>query len=217
MTKKRYQKFDLFSYIKANFKADQIFDISSFKDCCISYDNLRQKLSRLAREKKIYRISNGKYSLSDEKTKNDVLVAKYLKDGRKTIGYLGILDFNGKRVQTNKYGLLEIVSNNESSRGRNLKLNNKIYKIRCPHCKINHFNYRMLVLFDFINYSQTSEITFQLHEIKQYIQKYGYAFRSYKRALGNYPATVSRKLLETGLFDTILMVTRSKKPYKHIV
>ena len=175
--------------------------------------SIRQALTRLKKQGLIERYAQGIYyipsvtilgkSLLNVK---DVYEKKYITDGRSTYGYYsGLILENAVGLTTQMPNVVEIVTNNESSRLREIELGNQRLRLRRGRTVITSANAGVLQFLDLINQIDTTLLT---AENRRYLIYYaglqGLQKTDISQYISLYPSRVAQKLLESRITDELM-------------
>ena len=172
---------------------------------------LRQNFNRLLQNGDIERFDTGIYYLPKSDgilrksylDSNKVINKKYITDGSKIYGYVtGFLFANQIGLTSQNPVITEIVSNEESSKGRDVTIGTKRVRIKRPKAMVTNENYKELQLLDLIgNYENWAE--YDADEVKKhlirYIREKELNRNVVKQYLDNYSGVVARRLIEMEL------------------
>ncbi len=211
----KYQKIDLLPYLEKQYGKGKVFTSATLKVKGISPSNKRQQLARLVKSGKLERVSQGVYLILDSKkelAEDFLLRQRYLKQGRRTSGYLSeLVLLDGQVLKNNPRGLPTVVTNREKTNGRRILLGQQYYFLKRPYYRVTLRNRQMLQFFDFINKGDVVEIKKYYSQLVLYIQAHKYAFLSYQKVLTSYPSKTTKKLIETGLLLEIIKILMQDK------
>jgi len=183
-------------------------DIESEKT---SKNTLRQTLKRLVDDGAMQRFGAGVYYIP-QKSKllgrayfdgNKVVSAKFISRENNIFGYFSGMTFANQLGITSQIPVQkEIVTNKESTAGRNIKIANFTVRLRKSRVTVTNKNWQILQLLDLINeYEKWSEISDA--EVTERIGKYIKEKNLTKDALIEYiqfyPDKVAKKLIESRL------------------
>lgn len=186
---------------------------NALKISSISNAGIRQNLSRLTRQGKIERFAQGIYyiptftvlgkSCLDPKK---VYEAKYITDGIDIYGfYSGLMLENAVGLTTQMPNVVEIVTNKESSRHREITIGNQQIQLRKGRTEITAANAGILQFLDLINQIDIAILT---GDKRRYLLYYARLQKLRKSDIYNYislyPSRVAQKLLESRITDELM-------------
>ncbi|MDD3184992.1 MAG: DUF6088 family protein [Anaerostipes sp.] len=173
---------------------------------------IRQVLTRLTKQGILERCAQGVYYIPTStpfgKSKinvKKVYEKKYITNGEEIYGYYTGLSFeNMIGFTTQMPNVVEIVTNNEKSRVREVIISSQKVRIRKPRVKITNENAKTLQLLDFL-----SKITWnkldknQRKTVIDYVRNQQIKKERLFDYIGTYPAKTSKNLLESRLTDEL--------------
>jgi predicted transcriptional regulator of viral defense system len=186
--------------------------ISDIEDWPLSYENIRQTLSRLVKNGTLERFSQGVYYFPKEtelgKTLLDarkVYERRYISSNDEVFGfYAGMALKNQIGFTSQVPNVIEIVTNNESSRMREIMVGRQKVRLRKSTKAITRDNVAALQLLDFLNREDIDwRISENRSQLRSYIRQRKISRGEIMSSLEAYPAKVSRKLLESGAYDEL--------------
>lgn len=134
-----------------------------------------------------------------------VIAKKYLKDEDQTVGFFGGLSLlNMFGLTTQVPNTITVITNNESTRGRRIKLGKQDIYLSRPTVEISDSNYillQFLEMIKLINFDQLDEI--ELNNIKKYISENGITLKDVSKYCTSYPDSVSKKILGGPLLESL--------------
>ncbi len=173
----------------------------------LSKSRVDQIIAELEREEKLVRYSIGLYYIPTKtifgKSKlsvQKVIRKKYIEDGDNVFGfYTGVSFMNMIGLTTQVPNIIEVSTNMERSRVRDVRLGNQIVKLRKSRMEISRDNYKELQLLECLN--QISNESFD--EVKD--ELYNFAKENKLNANNlilfsrEFPAKVTKNLLNMGV------------------
>jgi hypothetical protein len=174
-----------------------------------SYGAVRQLALKLTHDNILRKHSHGVYylptvtalgvSVLDDK---QVYERKYIKDNGKFIGYYtGLTLLNAIGLTTQVPSVIEIVSNNEPSRKRSVTVGTQSLILRKPHVTVTNENVYTLQILDLINLIDLKNV--DIARLQSYIHDRNISIEDVNKYIGYYPSRVSKKLIESGIYETI--------------
>jgi len=204
----------LLKYIEENFEKDEPFFISDLP--CGSKESLRQELKRLTDEGKIERIYNGTYcraytTILGTKGKysfKKLISKKYLVKDGKEIGFVTGLSL------ANKYGfttqvpsVMEVTSNEASTKHRKFDLDGKEFIVYSPVVEITEKNISAIrfldMMLDLDKYCELNSVELNI-KLKEFIATTEVDFEEVKKIINLYPDRVYRNIYEGGLMNELV-------------
>lgn len=137
---------------------------------------------------------------------DNVAYKKYIKKENDIYGiYNGLKLLNSFSITTQIPSTIEIITNKESSKRREIKINNRCFILRKPYCQItkeNVFAYTVLQLFNELNKEDNiNEIVKQ--KLLQYIKDNDVTKKDIYNLSTYFPSIVSKNLIRSGLLNEI--------------
>ncbi len=173
------------------------------------FDNntqMRQYLLRKSKEGKIRKYDRGIYYFpsttlmgESELSPLQICISKYMGiQGEK--GYISGLGFEyNLGISTQVPNIIEITTNETSSKKRLISIGNQKIILRKPYTTIDSNNSKSLQLLDFINKCNSSELRKNKNKIRLYIQENNLS-QVLLRYLNAYPSTIYKKLIEGEIY-----------------
>ena len=201
----------LIERLKNNFKPNEpIFTneiLSLFKDYSRSY--VFKLINKAIKNNEILNFSNGVYFIPTKTivgtstiTTEDVIKKKYITNNKDVYGiYSGLYLQNMFHISTQMPNTIEIVSNNETMRCRNIKFNGRNIILRKSRCTINKTNVNTYILLQLItDYKQKNELNnFTKQTIKKYIKDNNITILDIINLSKEFPAETMKKLIDSGV------------------
>jgi predicted transcriptional regulator of viral defense system len=171
-------------------------------------DTIRKSMSLLFKAGDIRRFSRGVYYIpektifGDSKLNPDkVIVVKYLGQGKRASGvYAGITLLNKLRLTTQVPNVIEVVTNNETNRKREITVGKQRLILRKARVEINSENARLIEVLEAIKTLKTIQND-QIGKITSYIKENNIRRNELDKILVSYPKNVYKKLVESGIID----------------
>lgn len=137
---------------------------------------------------------------------DDIVAKRYLRNDKRIYGvYSGIKLLNNFSVTTQMPAVIEVVSNNETMRRREIELSGRKFVLRKSRCEINAGNYAaytILQLFnDFDNRDELNDSS--RRRLLDYIKKQNVTQEQLFRMSANFPAKATKNLVKSGIINAI--------------
>ncbi|MDF1618684.1 DUF6088 family protein [Petrocella sp. FN5] len=170
--------------------------------------SVRKSMSLLAKVGGIKRFSRGLYYIPSEtifgesKLKpSKVINVKYLERDSNVIGiYTGLKLLNKLRLTTQVPNVVEVMTNVEKNRKREVILGKQKVILRSSRVKIDNRNVRTVEILEALRLLKSIDAN-QIKRIREYIQNDNISRRELDEVLINYPKSVFKKLVESGLIN----------------
>lgn len=132
-----------------------------------------------------------------------VITKKYIKNERETFGYVaGLSLLNSLGLTTQVPNVITVVSNNESSRGREVVVGNQKVYIMKSSAKINSDNCATLKLLETIKLIDLNELDeFEKYNLEKFIQDNNITLKKVSEYCKYFPDYVSKRILGGGLIE----------------
>lgn len=139
-------------------------------------------------------------------TADAVIEKKYLRNAEQTYGVFGgIKLLNNFSVTTQMAAVIEVVTNNETTRCREIDINGRKFILRKSRCEINKNNYAaytVLQLFnDFTEQDKLDESS--RRRLLEYIESRNITQRQLLELSMQFPARATKKLIGSGVLNEI--------------
>ena len=139
-------------------------------------------------------------------TADDVIEKKYLREKDDVYGiYSGIKLLNNFSITTQMAGVIEVVTNYESSRCREITIKNRRYIIRKSRCKIDKFNacaYTILQVFS--EYEKVGTLNKRsIKKMQEYMKENGTTKEDLFSLSAKFPAKTIQNLVGSGLLNEL--------------
>ena len=202
----------LYEYLKLNYLPNEPIFVSDI-DLPVTNGNLRRMFKVLCDSGKIERFDKGVYYIPKQSRlkggvplgTDAVVRAKYVSRNGKTDGYYSGYTFaNQLGITTQVPYVVEIVTNNVSSRFREVELKGRKIILRRSRTVVTDENYRILQLLDLLsNIAQYADedIVTASSCVKTYIQKMEISKKDVDQYIGEYPERIYKNLYEMRFFD----------------
>ena len=202
----------LYEYLLANYKANEPIFVSDI-DLPVSDVNLRQMFKTICDAGKIKRFDTGIYYIPKARILNggvrlaadEVAVAKYIIRKGKVDGfYSGYTFANQLGISTQVPYIKEIVSNNASTRVKEVNVRNKKIILRRARTEITNENYVVLQLLELLkDLEQYYDISFEnvCERLKKYVKTENIKKADVDKYIGNFPDKIYKNIYRTGLYN----------------
>lgn len=202
----------LYEYLIENYKPNEPIFVSDV-ELPISDSNLRQMFKTLCDAGKIKRFDTGVYYIPKKSVlKNgvplaadDVAVAKYIiKKGKVDGFYSGYTFANQLGISTQVPYVQEIVSNNASTRVKEVTVRNKRIILRRARTPINNENYVVLQLLDLLkDLEKYYDVDFEevCSRLCRYVREENITKAQVDRYIEEYPDKTYKNIYRTGLYN----------------
>lgn len=202
----------LYEYLIENYKPNEPIFVSDV-DLPVSDCNLRQMFKSLCDAGTIKRFDTGIYYLPKKSilkngvplAADEVAVAKYiLKKGEIYGFYSGYTFANQLGISTQVPYVKEIVSNNASTRVKEVMVRNKRILLRRARTPINNDNYVVLQFLELMkDLEQYYDIEFDAvcERLGKYVKDENITKADVDRYIGDYPDKIYKNIYRTGLYS----------------
>lgn len=202
----------LYEYLVENYKPNEPIFVSDV-ELPVSDNNLRQMFKTLCDSGKIKRFDTGIYYIPKKSVlKNgvplaadEVAVAKYIRKKGKIDGfYSGYTFANQLGISTQVPYVKEIVSNNASTRVKEVTVRNKRILLRRTRTPITNENYVVLQFLDLLkDLEQYYDIGFDevCERLSRYVRDENITKAQVDRYIGEYPDKIYKNIYRTGLYN----------------
>lgn len=202
----------LYEYLEKNYKPNEPIFVSDV-ELPVSDNNLRQMFKTLCDSGKIKRFDTGIYYIPKKSVlKNgvplaadEVAVAKYIiKKGKIDGFYSGYTFANQLGISTQVPYVKEIVSNNASTRVKEVTVRNKRILLRRARTTITNENYVVLQFLDLLkDLEQYYDIGFDevCERLSRYVRDENITKAQVDRYIGEYPDKIYKNIYRTGLYN----------------
>ena len=202
----------LYEYLLENYEPNEPIFVSDV-DLPVTDNNLRQMFKTLCDDGRINRFEPGIYYLPKESrlkggsalTADAVAIAKYISRNGKTVGYYSGNTFaNILGITTQVPYVVEIVTNNTSTRVREVKVRNKRIMLRRARTTIDNENYVVLQFLDLLkDIDQYYDLPVKdvSARLISYIRAENIRREDIDKYIKDYPDKIYRNLYELRLYD----------------
>lgn len=204
----------LLEYINKNFKNAEPIFLNELP--CKSLESLRQEMKKLTDEGKLIRLYNGVYYKpyktvlgTEGKISIDKFIEKkYIKTNNELSGYIcGISLYNKYGFTTQIPSVIEVTSNEATTKQRKLIIDGYKVIVYKPAVKITNENIKELEFLDLMTYiDKYSELKGDelKRKLKEYVSNANIDFDRIKKYLPLYPDRVYRNIFEGGLMSELV-------------
>lgn len=202
----------LYEYLLANYKANEPIFVSDI-DLPVSDVNLRQMFKTICDAGKIKRFDTGIYYIPKASilkggvplAADEVAVAKYIIRKGKVDGfYSGYTFANQLGISTQVPYIKEIVSNNASTRVKEVNVRNKKIILRRARTEITNENYVVLQLLELLkDLEQYYDISFEnvCERLKKYVKTENIKKADVDKYIVDFPDKIYKNIYRTGLYN----------------
>lgn len=169
-------------------------------------------IDKAKENKKIIQFTKGVYYIPNKTfwgdlstiTVDSVIEKKYLKNASDTFGVFGgIKLLNNFSITTQMAAVIEVVTNNETTRCRRISINGRNFILRKSRCKINTDNYAAYTILQLFNDFEKED---KLDEssrrrVIDYIKKYQVTQKQLFEMSKQFPARAIKKMIENGVIQ----------------
>lgn len=175
--------------------------------------NLRQTLTRLTKQGSIERYAQGVYyipsmtSLGKSRlSAKKVYERKYISNNRDVYGfYSGLALENSLGLTTQMPNVIEIVTNNEGSKLREVQIGNQKVRLRKSKVLITAQNARTLQLLDLMNRYNIDKMSSTKRDIiVNFIKQHKITKADVYPYIQKYPSRVSKNMIESRIIDELI-------------
>lgn len=147
-------------YLVSEYGYDEPIFLNNLEVKDMSKKALRQAVSRLAKTGNLLKYDTGIYYIPkpDRILKrafldtNKVIIRKYITNGQDIYGYFtGLTAANQLSLTSQVPNQMEICSNNESSKGRNIEIGNRLLRVKKPKIEVTSENCQLLQILDLLS------------------------------------------------------------------
>lgn len=140
-------------------------------------------------------------------TADDVIRKRYLSSNGDVYGvYSGVKLLNVFAVTTQMAGIVEVVTNNESAKYREIQINNRRYILRRSRCAIDKDNaaaYTVMQLFSEMEKEDKLDES-AVQKLRRYIAEKGISQRQLFSMAQVFPARATKMMIGSGIFNGII-------------
>jgi hypothetical protein len=150
----------------------------SFKEYSLPW--IKKELAKLCKEGKVCRFEKGVYYLPTETIfgksildPREILIKKYITNGNEVYGYFSGITFrNMLRLSTQMPNTLEVYTNKEKTRVKEITIGSLKYILRCSRTTVNRENAATMSFLELMNSTEGNYYDVEKREIvKEYIKK----------------------------------------------
>lgn len=199
---------DFLNYLIETYGYNEVINIKE-----ISYKNysrpwIDKEISKLCKEEKLIRFEKGIYYLPTETElgkslldPHKVILKKYIYDGKDTIGYFsGATFMNMLGISNQMPNVLEIYTNNEPSRVREIPIGKQKVIVRRSRVNITSKNAATLSFLELMNFTDASFYNENRKKIiKDFIAAKKITRQNIKECVSFFPDKALRTLVESGI------------------
>ncbi len=175
--------------------------------------NLRQTLTRLTKQRSIERYAQGVYYIpkmtpfgKSKLSAKKVYEKKYISNNCDVYGfYSGLALENSLGLTTQMPNVIEIVTNNEGSRLREVQIGNQKVRLRKSKVQITAHNAKILQLLDLMNNYNIDKMSSTQYEIiVNFIKQQKITKEDVYTYIKKYPSKVAKKMIESRIIDELI-------------
>ncbi len=201
---------ELMQFLKSEYGYDTPILLSELDLQNLTEENCRKALSRLTKKEYLKRFSQGIYYIPTKTpfgisklSAKKVYEKKYIKNNSSIYGfYSGLIFGNILGITTQMSNTIEIVTNNESSRLREVQIGNQKVRLRRPNVEITTLNVKILQLLDFINRYPVDKFNKEHYDIiLKYVKEQKIKKSDLYTYIDFYPSKVAKILIKGGIID----------------
>lgn len=196
---------DVMKILMDNYDYNEPIILKDVKIDGVSYENIRQIFSRLVKSGKLERYEQGVYYIpkvtpfgKSKIAAKKIYERKFITDGKNIYGfYSGLMLLNAIGLTTQVPNTIEIITNKESSRRREILVGNQRLRLRRARIVITSGNANILQLLELINTLDTSKLSDNQKRILiNFIRSQSVKLNDILPYINYYPNKVSKKLME---------------------
>lgn len=196
----------LFDYLYNTYGTNEPIFISDIKFKNYSKPWIDKEIASLCSSGKIIRFERGIYYIPTDtifgKTlldPNKVIEKKYIFKNREIIGfYSGLTALNNLGLTTQVPNVIEICTNNEATKVRDIKIGGQKIIIRKSKIKITNDNFNTIQLLDIMNYVPNNFFDKERKSIiKKWVKKKNITRESVLEYVSEFPNKTSRNIIES--------------------
>lgn len=182
------------------------FDEIKFEDYSRAW--IFAALKKLLNEGEIKRFDTGVYYIPIKMPFGDTVLSsrkvverRFISDGDDVYGYLaGLSLMNRAGLTTQMPNILEIVTNNESTRVRDVRVGRQCVKVRRSRTQVSRENVATLRLLDLMNYVNLSSLgEDEKFMLRKFVRDSGATRQDVTRYSAVFPSSVAKKMMESGM------------------
>lgn len=171
-------------------------------------------IDKAKENKEIVRFAKGVYYIPNKTfwgdlsaiTADSVIEKRYLRSAGRTFGVFGgIKLLNNFSVTTQMAAVIEVVSNNETTRRREIDINGRRFILRKSRCEINENNYAAYTILQLFNdmAGQDRLDESSRRRLLEYVEKHEITRKQLLELSLRFPARATKKLIGSGILDEI--------------
>ena len=173
---------------------------------------IRQAFSRLAKRGKLERFEQGVYYIPkmtplgmSRLSAKKVYEKKYIYDKRNVYGfYAGLTLENAIGITTQVPNVVEIVTNNEGSRLREVMIGSQKVRVRKLSVKITEQNARILQFLDLMNRVNLKDMSEESKDnLKNYVREQKLKREEVFQYIGQFPSRTAKNMIESGIINEL--------------
>lgn len=178
----------------------------------LTKENTRQIFHRLQKKGLLNCFSQGVYYLPTEThfgksllSSKKVYEKKYICDGENIYGYYaGLVFMNAIGLTSQMPNIVEIVTNNESSRGREVKVGYQKVRVRKSVVTVTNHNVKVLQFLDLMNQVNVQDMSEGTQkELRNYVQQQCFKKEEVFAFIDKFGSRVAKELVESGLIHEL--------------
>lgn len=198
----------LYDYLREQFDVNEPILINSIKYRNYSRPWLFKELKKLIENGKIIRYEMGVYYIPTDTilgksilNPRKVIELKYLSDGKDIYGYYaGTALRNGVGLTTQMANVLEIVSNNESAKVRDVYVGKQKIRVRKPRTNVTPDNVKSLQLLELMNTIKRTDFDdYERLRLRSFIKDNAITMPSVVEYAPLFPAKAMKNIVESGV------------------
>lgn len=199
---------ELLRFLTNRYKKNEPIFEKSVRIEKMSPENLRLSFTRLVTGKLLVRFARGIYYLPDEtpfgvsRLNVDLVIEKkYIQNENKVFGfYTGLKLSNLIGLSSQIPSVIEIITNVEKSRCREISLGGQRLRLRSPRIPINKNNADILQFLDLITRLDPAQLEpEQITALKRYTQNCNIDKSKMLEFIGYFPSKTSKNMIQTGI------------------
>ena len=177
-----------------------------------SIPRVAQLIDQMIEEDKIARFGTGIYYIPTEtifgKSKlnfQKVVEKKYIKDDKNVFGfYTGVTLANTLGITMQVPNVIEIYTNKETTRVRNVEVGNQTVRLRRARVQITNKNFKELQLLELLNQLSNKDVILYKNNLINYVKEEKINSKSLLEYVQSYPAKTFKNLMLSGvLYGTL--------------
>lgn len=174
--------------------------------------NIRQLFTRLVKRKKLERYEQGVYYIPkmtplgiSRLSAKKVYEKKYISNKKSVYGfYTGLILENAIGISTQVPNVVEIVTNNEGSRLREIKIGNQKIRVRKSSVYITAQNVKILQFLDLMKRINLKDMSEESKEnLKKFVREQKLKREDVFQYIAKYPSRTAKNMIESGVIDEL--------------